>query len=249
MSADFLQALFSPFPPGMVEWRVGSTTADKTKGMALAYIDARAVMDRLDAVCGVDGWQNRYTHTQGKTVCEIGIRVGTEWIWKSDGAGDTDVEAEKGALSDAFKRAAVRWGVGRYLYDLEAVWVDLEPAGKSYRIKKSEQAKLDASLARGLAGVKQVTPAEAKRNGDFEKMRAEINSCDNVDALSNWWKNNQPRILALPDRGAGQSWRELLVEHKDKRKAELESEQKLRDAARRHGLPMDGDNPMMDAAQ
>jgi hypothetical protein len=65
------------------------------------------------------------------------------WIWKSDGAGATDVEGEKGMLSDALKRAAVRWGVGRYLYDLKSPWVAIEPMGRSYKIAESEKKKLD----------------------------------------------------------------------------------------------------------
>lgn len=143
---DF-KALAAPFPPDAISWRVGSTTKDKAKGMALAYLDARAVMDRLDAVCGPGGWQCRYSHAQAKTVCDIGIFTGTmgEWIWKADGAGDSDIEAEKGALSDAFKRAAVRWGIGRYLYDLDSPWVELD---EYKRIKKSEYAKLNALLRR-----------------------------------------------------------------------------------------------------
>lgn len=141
-----LSKLFEPFPPDRVSWRVGSTNKDKTKGMALAYIDARDVMDRLDNVCGPGGWQNTYPHANGKTVCSIGIKVDGEWVWKSNGAGDTDVEAEKGALSDAFKRAAVQWGVGRYLYDLASPWVEIEPFGRSYKIKDSEQAKLERLL-------------------------------------------------------------------------------------------------------
>jgi hypothetical protein len=59
-------------------------------------------------------------------VCEIGIRSDSEWLWRANGAGQTDIEAEKGALSDAFKRAAVCWGIGRYLYDLPNVWVPLK---------------------------------------------------------------------------------------------------------------------------
>lgn len=152
---DFTK-LSSPFPPNLISWRVGSTTQDKKRGMALAYIDARDVMERLDTVCGPGGWQCRYPHANGKTVCEIGIRVDNEWVWKADGAGDTDVEKEKGALSDAFKRAAVRWGIGRYLYDIESPWVELEEAGRSYAIKKSEYAK----LARLLPGAKVEAPAE-----------------------------------------------------------------------------------------
>lgn len=132
---DVFKKLAAPFPKEAISWRAQSLTKDKSKAQALAYIDARDVQDRLDAVVGPGNWQNRYPHTQGKTVCEIGIRVDGEWIWKADGAGDTDVEAEKGALSDAFKRAAVKWGVGRYLYDMTVPWVPCEvnDAGKFKR--------------------------------------------------------------------------------------------------------------------
>lgn len=135
-------ALSAPFPADRISWRVGSTTKDKARGMALAYIDARDVYDRLDQVCGPGGWQCRYPHADKKTVCEIGIKVGDEWIWKANGAGDSDVEAEKGALSDALKRAAVAWGIGRYLYDLDSPWVPLEAKGSSYVIAADGYAQL-----------------------------------------------------------------------------------------------------------
>lgn len=142
---DFAK-LTAPIAPDRVSWRVGSTTGDKTKGMALAYIDARDVMQRLDEVCGPAGWQCRYSHANGKTVCDIGIKCDAEWVWKADGAGDSDVEKEKGALSDAFKRAAVRWGIGRYLYDLDSPWVRLKAVGKSYAIDDGEYARLRSLL-------------------------------------------------------------------------------------------------------
>lgn len=118
-----LKKLFEPFPQEAISWRAQRLTDDGKKAMALAYIDARDVMNRLDEVCGAAGWQRKYSHANGKTVCDIGIKIDNEWIWKADGAGDTDIEAEKGAISDAFKRAAVNWGIGRYLYDLDAPWV------------------------------------------------------------------------------------------------------------------------------
>lgn len=148
-----LSDLKKPFPPERISWRVGSTTHDKKKGMALAYIDARDVQDRLDEVCLSWGWQCRYVPMHDKkTVCEIGIKIADEWIWKSDGAGDSDIEAEKGALSDSFKRAAVRWGIGRYLYDLDSPWVELDTYEKDGRtfakgIKASEYPRLRALLA------------------------------------------------------------------------------------------------------
>lgn len=123
---DILEQLKAPFPPDSISWRVGATNKDKTKGIALAYIDARDVMNRFDEVCGIN-WQCRYSHVTDKgVVCEIGVKLDGEWLWRSNGAGETDVEGEKGALSDAFKRAAVLWGVGRYLYDLPNTWVELD---------------------------------------------------------------------------------------------------------------------------
>src|SRR5690606_35602811 len=69
---------------------------------------------------------DEYDCVNGRTICKLGINVDGAWVWKSDGAGDTQVEAEKGGISDAFKRAAVKWGIGRYLYDLDAPWVPCE---------------------------------------------------------------------------------------------------------------------------
>lgn len=123
---DIFKELAKPFDASKIHWRVGARNREKTKGIALAYIDARDVMDRLDAVLGPDNWEDRY-HLQGKTmVCELTIRIGDRAITKSDGAGATDVEEEKGQISDAFKRAGVKFGVARYLYGLPNVWVPLK---------------------------------------------------------------------------------------------------------------------------
>ena len=92
-------------------------------------------MIRLDKTCGPENWQNRYSHvTEKGVVCEIGINISGEWIWKSNGAGETDIEGEKGALSDAFKRAGVMWGIGRYLYKLPNTWVPLHNNGQSFKM-------------------------------------------------------------------------------------------------------------------
>ena len=144
---EIIAKLSAPFPPAKISWRVGPTNNkdNPTSGIALAYIDARDVQDRLDEVCGVN-WQSRYPHAAQKTVCEIGIKIDGEWYWRADGAGDTDMEAEKGSLSDAFKRAAVKWGVGRYLYDVDSPWVDVVKKGKSVVIAEKELPRLQKLL-------------------------------------------------------------------------------------------------------
>lgn len=141
---EIFDRLSAPFMPEEIDWRVGSTNSDKTKGMALAYMDARAVMDRLDSSCGPQNWQCQYTQAGSIMICAIGIKFGDDWVWKQDGAGATDFEGEKGTMSDAFKRAAVRWGIGRYLYDIKAPWVAIQPMGsKSFKIADEARKNLD----------------------------------------------------------------------------------------------------------
>lgn len=125
---ELVTKLAAPFDPRRVKWRLQHKKGNR--GLVLAYVDARDVMGRLDKVVGPANWQALYDHvTEHGVVCRLGIRIGGEWIWKANGAGDTKVEAEKGALSDAFKRAAVLWGVARYLYRLKAQWVELDQYG------------------------------------------------------------------------------------------------------------------------
>lgn len=195
---EMFDRLAAPFDVERVSWRVGSTTQDKTKGMALAFIDARDVMERLDLVCGPHGWQNRYSHANGKTVCDLALKVDGEWIWKADGAGDTDYEAEKGALSDAFKRAAVRWGVGRYLYDLPAPWVAVEAKGpKTVIIKDSEYAKL-RQLLRTHTGISAKSAAQAKRDHDFEFFKEKIEAAQDMEALGAVGREIKAALPMLP---------------------------------------------------
>ena len=165
---DF-EDLAAPFPVDKVSWRVGSTNknaerkragdqkAHATKGIALAYIDARDVMGRLDEVCGPAGWQDKYSHAGQRVICDLGIRLNDEWVWKANGAGSTQIEADKGAISDAFKRAGVMWGIGQYLYGLENSWVDLAPYG---RIKDDQYSILNARLKKVSNNVIWGTPGE-----------------------------------------------------------------------------------------
>jgi hypothetical protein len=204
------ELLAAPFPAEAIEWRVGSTTQDKKRGMALAYIDARDVQDRLDKVCGVF-WQVRHHHCGAdKLACEIGIKVGEEWLWRGDGAGSTDVEAEKGAFSDSFKRAAVRWGIGRYLYELASPWVELEVRGRTHVIKANEMAK----LRRLLGGASQM-PAEApaEPSGQLLHLTAHEEASKGANALRAFWGalENREKIAicralkADPAKGCPQS--------------------------------------------
>jgi hypothetical protein len=86
-------------------------------------------MARFDEVFGPFGWQNSFHEgPQGGLICKLGAYDpnSEQWVWKEDGAENTQVEAVKGGLSSAMKRTAVQWGVGRYLYNLTDNWAKLQ---------------------------------------------------------------------------------------------------------------------------
>lgn len=127
---EIFEQLAEPFHPKRVHWRVGKVY-DGGNGRLLAYLDARDVMERLDAVLGNQYWGDQYDETpSGRVICRLSIVLPLPngkmlEVTKSDGAGSTGFEGEKGGISDAFKRAAVKFGVGRYLYSVEAPIVAL----------------------------------------------------------------------------------------------------------------------------
>src|SRR5438477_7584826 len=129
------QALAAPFDLKDVRFKPAAVSGKRA--LALAYVDARVIQDRLDEVLGVVGWQDDYECLpDGSVVCRLRIRVGGEWLTKVDVGGPSEQPDEgdrrKAAFSDALKRAAVKFGVGRYLYRLQSQWADYDPKKKQF---------------------------------------------------------------------------------------------------------------------
>lgn len=130
VSAATLKDLAAPTPPEEVRQRQGarqhSGQCDKPcrqPHMMLDYIDARFVYDRLDTVVGPENWQDRYENCTFPNSVRGGIGVlvdmgdgSSQWVWKWDVGVASDIEPEKGAHSEALKRAAVHFGIARDLY-------------------------------------------------------------------------------------------------------------------------------------
>lgn len=162
---QIFERLSAPFPPEAIHWRAqqvyeknGSYSA-----LALAYIDARDVQDRLDAVVGPANWSDTYEETpKGRLFCRLSLCIDQTWIMKTDGAGDTDVEGEKGAISDSLKRAAVKWGIGRYLYSIGNTYAPCEAnskeiQGKQKHFWKSWKPGAQEIFAKALAAASRPT--------------------------------------------------------------------------------------------
>lgn len=127
--------LAEPFPPDVVSWKPQSVKGNRA--LAVAYVSARDVMDRLDDVLGVGGWSDHYDiRESGSVLCTLRVKVGGEWVTKCDIGSPSEQpdagDAIKAAVSDALKRAAVKLGVARYLYHLPMTWCDYDAVKKQF---------------------------------------------------------------------------------------------------------------------
>lgn len=125
-------ALAAPFAPDEVEWRPAGKGGAGQRVQLVAYVGAAAVMERLDSVVGVGAW----SFTWDPLVVEGGeVRVAKGsltvlGVVKEDLGTASNWEPSKGCISDALKRAAVLWGVGRYLRDIPQVSCVLDERGQ-----------------------------------------------------------------------------------------------------------------------
>jgi hypothetical protein len=181
-------ALAAPFDAGEVRFK--PQTVSGNRALAVPFVDARVIQDRLDDVLGVMGWQDNYECLpEGSVVCRLSIRLGSEWITKMDVGGQSEQPDEgdrrKAAFSDALKRAAVKFGIGRYLYRLKPQWVDFDPqkrqfvrrpslpspgAAKNANVeKKGEKAKMEVVAGVGQEARPSSTEGTGAGTGDMEK--------------------------------------------------------------------------------
>jgi hypothetical protein len=111
---DLFAALAAPFEHQELKAR-------SQQGRQLYYVTARTVMNRLDSVLGPENWWDEYVPSQNSVLCRLTIRLPDgSTLTKSDAGGYAGMadsgDDDKSGYSDAFKRAAVKFGVGRYLY-------------------------------------------------------------------------------------------------------------------------------------
>lgn len=171
-ASTITQALSAPFADTEVKFK--PQIVKNNRAMALAYVDVRAIMDRLDDVLGVENWQDHYRLLPDNSVmCRLRLFINGRWITKSD-VGSPSEQPDSGdrlkaAVSDALKRAAVKFGIGRYLYRLPQVWADYDSQKKQFvtppklpawaTVSKPQHAKvLPTEKPKELAPTKPVAP-------------------------------------------------------------------------------------------
>lgn len=200
------ERLAAPFPQEDVNWRIQGKPFERNGehfAMALAFIDARDVMDRLDEVVGPANWQDGYEETPtGRVICKLAIRNGEDWNVKADGAGATAVEGEKGGLSDAFKRAAVKWGIGRYLYRMDAPWVKCTLNNKGFFKKWAEDPWSKVKVvpyhkAEAATQPKEPDPPAFNAKAAATRIKGAVDKAESADRLTEIWNGESKTLAAI----------------------------------------------------
>jgi hypothetical protein len=163
-----LAQLAEPFAESEIKWRVTHTSRDGKRGAVKPYADPRAYQDRLNKVLTTAGWTNKYdvcaltNITRNKSrdrevnsgkvlaTCVVTIIGIGDHSGSGEGWADEDF-AMTGADAQAFKRACSSFGLGRYLYDIEEQWVDLD----EYKQPKSVPILPAWALPKSHASAKQ----------------------------------------------------------------------------------------------
>ncbi len=199
MTEKQAKLLAYPFTADEIEWRVLLTTKDKkAKGQVAAYIDSSGHPKAAGRRAGPRELEKPFHHHAGQLQQhdsaisdEISIYYPDRQNGspKSDGAGSTDIEPIKGGLSNAFKRAASIWNIGRYLYELPGLWVMLkdgkyiDPAEKpkltkhynqfvNQYLKAQQSSGTEEDSARRLLPPFPPSPLPPPASGRFQRFRS-----------------------------------------------------------------------------
>lgn len=231
------------------KWKV--QTAKSWGCDMVCYIDSRIVQDHLDQVVGPENWQDNYVEVAGKVYCQLSIRINGEWITKSDCGSASSFEAEKGQASDAFKRAAVKWGVGRFLYSIPTIKT------KSMALDNNKFAPVDENGRRiynisaycQIKSPKRMTPEEIPGPDDEEEPAHGEETGSQNPGNGHTEQSNAPAALD-PE---AQKKRDGFLAKIDKQVIKLNElghhPEVIKDALKRYGYPSQKEiSPIADAA-
>ena len=190
---QMMPALVEPFDPELVKWKPQATSRDKTRGLAVAYVDVRAYQDRLNEVCGSD-WSDDYELINNGTVILCRLTVAGVTRCDIGEAAASDQNTATSAIAQAFKRACVKFGLGAYLYRLPKIWAAYDEQRRQFT--PTAQAELAAIAGAPTNGSRReygdgtdVSDNEAELQAFVRYEAAHGAPPESLDALRAWTKN------------------------------------------------------------
>jgi hypothetical protein len=128
--AKLLDELQVPFDVPLVKWRSNETriVQGQMQGFCLPYADPRAYKDRLNFLVSPIGWRDKYAITTTATKILVTCELSVDHLGRHSATGEEwskNENAATGAEAQAFKRACAGFGLGRYFYHFEGLWLAL----------------------------------------------------------------------------------------------------------------------------
>jgi hypothetical protein len=204
LTQEVLGRLSEPFRPDQVRWKPQVVT-EAGRALAVPYVDPRVVTERLDHVVGGDWafhWEplgvqgDRLVIKSSLTV----LGVTREDVGEHVLSDREQADPWKSAVSDALKRAAVHFGVGRYLYWLETVWCNYDRRRREFidepyidadgsvqvRRRQPEQAQAAASRPAPQRAGRSAVPGAPGPRQVREPAAAEAYAAPWADEFQTW---------------------------------------------------------------
>lgn len=129
LTSEDLTKLKSNFPKDRLGVKVQSLSRDKTKALLVLYLQHTDVQDRLEEID--PSWTAEVLHEQVQnSAWYVRMRMTLKGVSRENVGEGAD---PKSAYSDAIKRCAMLFGVGRYLYDSPTVWGDYDESRDRFK--------------------------------------------------------------------------------------------------------------------
>ena len=152
---DIWAQLSAPLPTGVIAWRQDGRALQrdgKFFARFVAYVDANTVRERLDGVVPGE-WDltlellpTLASDEHDEATCSFKARLQILGVIREDVGTGRDYKA---AATDAFKRAAVRFGIAHELYAYEQNWVQVDGDGRYAKPLEDPAEAYARRLARG----------------------------------------------------------------------------------------------------
>lgn len=222
-------ALEAPFDIEEIKQRPLVVKKDNTAALPANYIDARSVSRRLDKVVGPLNWQRDHKEIKGVIYAGIGIynETADSWVWKWDSGAESNMEKEKGEASDSFKRAAVNWGIGRFLYELPNIWVDGNTKSGKFRFDKADLKAYRKQLADYLNGKEiQSAPEPHNKRSAYDKEIAYVKKIVQSDVFPDNERSEIENVVTSTEKTTAgwKQWIDRIEQEKQDREAVLDDE-------------------------
>lgn len=182
---NILEQLAKPFRPDQIKWKIQTNPKDKEQtgwAILVAYLDARDVAERLDIVCAGD-WHDEYveppmsfTSLDCNKILDLECRLTVCGVTRRDvgsvsigDKADKQENAIKELYSDSFKRAAVKFGLGRVVYRFPAIRGMVKLTGNNYYIMRETTEELDDMTLKVINGENLPRYKNIQILGDFQE--------------------------------------------------------------------------------